>query len=148
MDRAFISSFRSSCLIKFRSPVWRDLRGNRSGLTSNLLQSRPCLCRMAVRGLAGPPHHPNGSGRDWTYKSATRTKTGIAAPVGSRPPRLFARASDPGQGRHLQGATFWPSCRRNFSSKRRHSTRSLNASARLTRSARWTLSGGAGCYCA
>ena len=69
-------SFELSYQLASRSPVWQSLRGRWSGKTRNLLQSLPWLCRMVVRGLAGPPHHPNRSGRNWPYTSATRTLAG------------------------------------------------------------------------
>jgi hypothetical protein len=47
----FFFSFELSYQREFRSPVWAGLRGRWSGLTRNLLQSLPSLCRMVVRGL-------------------------------------------------------------------------------------------------
>ena len=55
-----------------KPPSGGACEGRWSGKTRNLLQSLPWLCKMVVRSLAGPPHHPNRSGRDWPYKSPTR----------------------------------------------------------------------------
>ncbi len=47
----FFFSFELSYQRESRGPVWAGLRGWYSGLTGNLLQSLPSLCRMVVCGL-------------------------------------------------------------------------------------------------
>jgi len=85
IDRSSFLSFRSSSLTRqrHRSPGWAapDLGGQ--VLTKNLLPWRLHCAEWSCVVLSDSPHRHNGSGRDWPYKSATRTKLGCRSSGGS-----------------------------------------------------------------
>ena len=115
---ALISSFRSSCLTrKGPTPVWAALREwvVRPTKTScgRCLQCAEWSCVV----LTNQPHHHNGSGRDWPYKSAIRKLAPNSVRVhqdarGRREDDLRERDFRPASVRHVRETRVFRPCGR------------------------------------